>query len=79
MWAASCVPRCDSGDGTMVGSNRVAAPDHMQIGSNQNQVATINLSSGNAVDLNNVKLRAKLCKGDFDEATDRVIVVPDQN
>lgn len=37
--------------------------NNMQIGPNQDQVVTVNLSSGIAVDLNNVKLRAKLCKG----------------
>ena len=63
MWAASCVPRCDSRDSTMVGSNRVAAPDNMQIGSNQNQVVTINLSSRIAFDLKDVELCAKLRKG----------------
>ena len=35
----------------------------MQVGPNQDQVVTVHLSSGIAVDLNDVKPRAKLCKG----------------
>jgi len=35
----------------------------MQIGPNQHEVATVDLSSRNAVDLNNIELRAKLFEG----------------
>ena len=57
------MPRSGSGDRVVVGRKLVAAPDNMQIGPDQHEVATVDIPSGTAFDLKDVEASPNFREG----------------